>query len=160
MRIDGICIRSGDAVMKKVILIGKSGSGKTSLCQRLSRQDMKYCKTQSVQLINETFLDTPGEYLERPRMRGALSVTAADAQLILFVQEAAAEDCMFPPGYASSFPKPCVGVVSKADMADEKQTERAKSLLKMAGAGEIFVTSAREGRGLSELAAYLEDTKR
>ena len=67
---------------------------------------------------------------------------------------------MFPPGYASSFPKPCVGVVSKADMADEKQTERAKKFLKMAGAGEIFVTSAREGRGLSELAAFLEDTKR
>ncbi|MCH1984459.1 EutP/PduV family microcompartment system protein [Ruminococcus sp. OA3] len=146
--------------MKKVILIGKSGSGKTSLCQRLSSQDMKYCKTQSVQLINETFLDTPGEYLERPRMRGALSVTAADAQLILFIQEAAAEDSMFPPGYASSFNKPCVGVVSKADMADGEQTERAKNFLKMAGASKIFVTSAREGQGLYELAAFLEDGKR
>ena len=77
-----------------------------SLCQRLSSQDMKYCKTQSVQLINETFLDTPGEYLNGCGCAGHLSVTAADAQLILFVQEAAAEDCMFPPGYASSFPKP------------------------------------------------------
>ncbi len=146
--------------MKTVILIGKSRAGKTSLCQRLSSQDMKYCKTQSVQLINETFLDTPGEYLERPRMRGALSVTAADAQLILFVQDATEDGSMFPPAYAFSFQKPCIGVVTKADLAEENQIEKAKEYLRMAGAGNIFVTSAKKEQGLQELTAFLKDGER
>lgn len=141
--------------MKKVILIGRSGSGKTSLCQRLCHQDMKYNKTQSVQLINETLLDTPGEYLEQPRMRGALSVTAADAQIILFVQDATEDGCMFPPAYASSFPKPCIGVVTKSDLAGQAEIRRAEEFLEMAGAHRIFITSAQENRGLDELAEFL-----
>ena len=33
-------------------------------------------------------IDTPGEYLERTYLRGALTVTATDADLIILVQQA------------------------------------------------------------------------
>ena len=64
---------------KRAILIGRSMAGKTTLCQVLYHEELKYHKTQTVQLINDSMIDTPGEYLERARMRGALNVTAVDA---------------------------------------------------------------------------------
>ena len=60
--------------MKRVILIGRSMAGKTTLCQYISRQDLKYNKTQTVEVVNGTMIDTPGEYLERTNLRGALTV--------------------------------------------------------------------------------------
>ena len=62
---------------------------------------------------------------------------------------------MFPPGYSSTFAKPCIGVVTKSDLADEKQIEDAKKYLAAAGAKEIFVTSSYEGTGFEGLLQYL-----
>lgn len=64
-----------------MILIGKTAAGKTTLCQYLTHQDLVYHKTQTIAVMGGQFIDTPGEYLERVRMRGALSVTAADADI-------------------------------------------------------------------------------
>ena len=50
---------------KRIILIGRSAAGKTTLCQRINHEDLTYHKTQTVQVINQTMIDTPGEYLER-----------------------------------------------------------------------------------------------
>mgnify|MGYP003074777297 FL=1 len=97
---------------KRAILIGRSMAGKTTLCQFLYHEELKYHKTQTVQLINDSMIDTPGEYLERVRMRGALNVTAVDADLIIFVQDAGEGGTMFPPGIASFFAKPCIGIIT------------------------------------------------
>ena len=64
---------------RRIIMIGRSMAGKTTLCQYLSDQQLKYKKTQAVEIINKNMIDTPGEYLERTYMRGALMVSAADA---------------------------------------------------------------------------------
>ena len=75
-----------DRKQKRVILIGKSMAGKTTLCQYINNEDLKYHKTQTVQVINGSMIDTPGEYLERTYLRGALTVSATDADLIILVQ--------------------------------------------------------------------------
>lgn len=82
---------------KRVLLIGRSAAGKTTLCQRIGREDLRYHKTQTIQVFGDAMIDTPGEYLERTRFRGALMVTAADADLIAFLQDATEEGTMFPP---------------------------------------------------------------
>ena len=64
---------------KRIILIGRSTAGKTTLCQRINNEELRYYKTQTVQVINQNMIDTPGEYLERRGFRGALVVTSADA---------------------------------------------------------------------------------
>ena len=38
---------------KRIILIGRSAAGKTTLCQRISHAELKYHKTQTVQIINQ-----------------------------------------------------------------------------------------------------------
>ena len=84
-------------------------------------------------------------------------VSAADADTIVLVQDATENGTMFPPGYSSSFAKPCIGVVTKSDKATEKQLEDAQKYLKIAGAKEIFVTSSYEGTGFEPFLKYFED---
>ncbi|QOV19849.1 EutP/PduV family microcompartment system protein [Blautia liquoris] len=142
---------------KRVILIGRSMAGKTTMCQYMNHEGLKYHKTQTIQLINDKVIDTPGEYLERTYMRGALQVTAVDADVIAFVQGADEAGTMFSPGYASMFGKPCIGIVTKSDLASEKQIEDAKNFLRQAGAQKVFVTSSYEGTGFEELIHFFED---
>lgn len=141
---------------KRLILIGRTMAGKTTLCQYLSNEDLRYHKTQTIQLMNNQIIDTPGEYLERNYLRGALAVTAVDTDYIVLVQQADEEGTMFPPGYASTFSKPCIGIVTKSDLATKKQITDARSYLTNAGAQEIFVTSSYQGTGFEELVKYFD----
>ena len=127
-----------DRKQKRVILIGRSMAGKTTLCQYINNEDLKYHKTQTIQVVNGTMIDTPGEYLERTYLRGALTVTATDADLIILVQQADEEGTMFPPGYSSTFAKPCIGVVTKSDHGRGKQIERCKKYLRNARSRKDF----------------------
>lgn len=140
---------------KRIILIGRSAAGKTTLCQAINHEDLKYHKTQTVQVVNQNMIDTPGEYLERTYMRGALMVTSTDADLIVLVQDATENGTMFPPAYTSMFAKPTIGVVTKSDLATARQIEDAKQYLVMAGAGRLFVTSSVDGSGISGLLEHL-----
>ena len=140
---------------KRIILIGRSTAGKTTLCQRINHEDLAYHKTQTVQIVNQTMIDTPGEYLERRYFRGALMVTATDADIIVLVQDATEKGTMFPPAYNTQFAKPTLGVVTKSDLATPKQVETAKKFLQMAGANKIFVTSSVSGEGVDELLKFL-----
>ena len=141
---------------KRIILIGRSTAGKTTLCQRLNHEELNYCKTQTVQIINRNMIDTPGEYLERRGFRGALMVSSTEADLIIFVQDATENGTMFPPQFGTMFAKPCVGVVSKIDIATPQQIADAEAFLRAAGAGRIFRISSVTGEGVKALAEELE----
>ena len=140
--------------MKKIMLIGSSACGKTTLAQRLNGQKIGYKKTQAVEIINTT-IDTPGEYLENRALYKALVVTATEVDVILFVQDATDERFRFSPGQAMMFAPPVVGVISKTDLAAPAQVQAAKDLLELAGAAEIFVTSAVTGEGCEALREWL-----
>ena len=142
--------------MKKVMMVGNIACGKTTLCQSLNGLKQEYKKTQALEVIHKT-IDTPGEYLEHRSFLQALMVTAVEADQALFVQDATQERFMFSPGQAASFPIPVAGVVSKADMATEKQIAQARELLALAGADPIFIVSARSGAGMEELREFLRD---
>jgi len=144
-----------DKVKSRIILIGRSGAGKTSLCQAINEQDIKYHKTQTVQVYNQNMIDTPGEYLERRKYRGALMVASTDADTILFVQDATEDGTMFPPNYSYTFTKPVIGVVTKCDLADSTRIENAKKYLNFAGVKRIFETSSIDGDGITILTQYL-----
>ena len=89
-------------------------------------------------------------------MRGALMITSADAEVIGLIESATEERSMFPPGYAGSFAKTVIGIITKIDIADEKQVEIAERKLKLAGVQKIFRVSSVTKEGLDELLTYLE----
>lgn len=141
--------------MKKAILIGKTGCGKTTLIRRLENQSLKYQKTQTVEHYLH-FIDTPGEYLERKNLYRALIVSAADADAIAFVQECGADNTWIPPSFAATFAKPVFGIVTKSDLArDEEDISFAAGILERAGVERVFVLSATESSGLEPLIDYL-----
>ncbi len=140
--------------MKKIMFIGKSGCGKTSLTQALHGQDITYLKTQAVK-YNGMVVDTPGEFAENRRFYSALMVSAAKADIIGFVQDATARVSIFPPKFATMFKKEVVGIISKTDL-DGGDIERSERFLKLAGAGTILETSAVEKIGVQGVLALLE----
>ena len=137
--------------LRKSMLVGRSGCGKTTLCQALYDLPRQYKKTQALEVLGSTF-DLPGEYLENPRYFGALSITAAEAEIILLVQDCTDGQSLFPPGFASMFGgKTVLGVVNKTDLCTRRQQDKAAEMLLAAGAEKIYRTDALDGSGIGAL---------
>ena len=102
-------------------------------------------------------IDTPGEYLEHRSLMRGITVVSADTDYGVFVQDASRDLYLYSPGQAAAFPVPVIGVVSKADIATEKQIAQAKELLELTGADPIFVLSSYTGDGVQALIDYLQD---
>ncbi|WP_250278827.1 EutP/PduV family microcompartment system protein [[Clostridium] colinum] len=141
--------------MKKVIFIGKTGAGKTTLCQKLDELDIKYKKTQSVETY-ENSIDTPGEYLENRRFYSALSVTSAEADIIAIIYDPTVCENFIAPNFASMFAKETIGIITKINLATNEQIEKAEIILKNALVNKIFKIDTIYDIGISELRDYLE----
>lgn len=73
--------------MQRMMLIGPSQCGKTSLTQCLRGENIHYQKTQAI-VWSPTTIDTPGEYLENRSLYSALLVSACEADIIALVLNA------------------------------------------------------------------------
>lgn len=141
--------------MKKIMLVGRTGAGKTTFCQAIYGQELNYQKTQAVEVVNET-IDTPGEFVEHRRLYRALVVTAADADLMVLVQDCTDPQCWFAPEFAGMFGKPAIGLVTKTDLAkDEQSLLEAEEKLRLAGCEKTFRISSKEQTGIDEVKAYI-----
>ncbi|MGL5973392.1 MAG: EutP/PduV family microcompartment system protein [Oscillospiraceae bacterium] len=137
--------------MKKIMLIGKQSAGKTTLCQRLNGDNLEYKKTQAIEIVGDTMIDTPGEYVEKNNLIRALMVTSVEADVIIFVIDAREKDSMFSPGLATMFNKYSVGVITKCDTAEKKEIEFSRELLKLASVDEIIEVSLLDNDGINNL---------
>lgn len=138
--------------MKKLMLVGKTGAGKTSLMQRLCNLPMVYHKTQAVD-YNCMIIDTPGEYIENRVYYKALIVSSYEADIIGFIQEANAVESLYPPGFAEAFNKEVIGIVTKIDL--ESDTSIAEEYLRRAGVVKIFKVCNLSDEGLESIKALL-----
>ena len=133
--------------MKKTMLIGRTGCGKTTLTQKLMDEEVKYKKTQAVSYKNK-IIDTPGEYVENKMYYKSLLVLSADAKIIILVQSAVDGATLFPPKFSTMFPKKeVIGIITKVDLA-EADIERSKRFLVDAGATEVFTIGLNDEEGL------------
>lgn len=146
----------GDQV-KRIIFMGAVGCGKTTLSQALQNEKIEYNKTQAVEFYPE-IIDTPGEFILHRHYYNALTVSAADAQMIGFVQSVQETEQVFSPGFGAIFPKQIIGIVTKTDLAENpEQIRRIRDELTAAGAERIFEVSAFTDEGVAELKKYIED---
>ena len=133
--------------MKKTMLIGRTGCGKTTLTQKLMDEEVKYKKTQAV-TYKSKIIDTPGEYVENKMYYKSLLVLSADAKIIVLVQSAIDGATLFPPKFSTMFPKKeVIGIITKVDLA-EADIERSKRFLVDAGATEVFTIGLNDEEGL------------
>lgn len=136
---------------KRVALIGKIGSGKTTLMQCLSKQEQKYLKTQMVSYYDD-FIDTPGEFVELPFFcRQAINVSC-DAGLLILLNSCIDGQNSIPPNFIHTFNIPAIGVVTKIDREDGN-IKRSRNFLNFAGINpkKIFEISSKTGEGIEAL---------
>ena len=140
--------------MKKLILIGRSGAGKTTLTQALKGELLKYDKTQYVKLSDD-YIDTPGEYCETKMFGGALAIYSYNSDVIGLVQDACEPFTLFPPNIVPMATRPVIGIISKSDHINAR-VDLATLWLENAGCKEIFTVSSTNGDGLKKLKEYLK----
>lgn len=139
--------------MKKLILLGRSESGKTTLKQALKGEALSYQKTQAVD-FTDFLIDTPGEYAQEKSLGGALALYSYEADIVGLVIQAADQYSLFPPNIVSLANREVIGIITQTDRADAN-IERARLWLEISGCKKIFTISSYTGEGLEELLRYL-----
>lgn len=142
--------------MKRIIFMGRSGAGKTTLIEALRGEELIYRKTQYINYESD-FMDTPGEYAEGNDLGGALAVYSYEADVVGLVLAATDEYCIFPPACAPVANRPVWGIVTKCDDPDARPALAAMRL-ELCGCERIFYTSSQTRQGIDALLECLKTT--
>lgn len=141
---------------KRIMLIGNSRTGKTSLANCINSEEFEVMKSQAI-CYGENTIDTPGEYLESPMMHKYIISASQDADAVIFVLSFDQPIISFPPNFSQVFNARKIGVITKSDL-EEKRNDLAllKKTFKEIGLEEpYFITSSRTKEGIEELKSYL-----
>lgn len=100
--------------MRKIMFIGRSEAGKTTLTQAMKGNTITYHKTQYVNHY-DVIIDTPGEYLQSKNLISALAVFTAEADVIGLLMDATEPFSLYSPNLTPVCNREVVGVVTKID---------------------------------------------
>ncbi|HCA28661.1 MAG TPA: ethanolamine utilization protein EutP [Ruminococcaceae bacterium] len=141
--------------MKTLILIGRSGCGKSALTARLTGTKYAGGSTQSAKRT-KWVIDTPGSFAENRTMAGALSLYAYEADIVGLVISAQEPYSIYNPNIAGMVNREVVGIVTKTDIKTGN-AERAERWLRLAGCKKVFRVSLISGEGIDRLLNDLSD---
>ena len=140
---------------RKIILMGRSRVGKTTLLQAMHNEVIEYKKTQEI-IVHDDAIDTPGEYTELRQTSGALALYSYEADVVGLVLSANEPYSIFSPCITSLVNREVVGIISGIDKPDAN-VERVERWLRLAGCKKIFPLSAVTGEGIDKLLDYLNE---
>ena len=141
--------------MRRIILMGRSEAGKTTLTQALKGEEIRYYKTQDVKYY-DSVIDTPGEYAQSHRLAKALALYTYEADVVGILVAANEPYSLFPPGVSAQANRECIGIVTKIDREDAN-VPLADRWLELAGVTKIFHVNSLKGEGVAEIIDYLKD---
>lgn len=141
--------------MKKIMFLGRSEAGKTSLTQALKGETITYHKTQYVNCY-DVIIDTPGEYAETKGLGSALVLYSFEADIIGMLISAIEPYSIYPPCVCAIATREVIGIVTKIEHK-EADVEQAKEWLRLAGYEKIFCVSSYTGEGISDILEYLKE---
>lgn len=141
--------------MKKLILMGRTGCGKTTLTQALKGEKICYHKTQYVNHF-DVVIDTPGEYIETKHLGGALAVYSYEADVVGLLIAANEPFSLYPPNITSMVNREVVGIVTQIDRPDAR-LGRAAHWLRLCGCKDIFFVDSVTGEGIGPLLEHLAE---
>lgn len=141
--------------MKKLILVGRSESGKTTLTQALKGKKIQYHKTQYVNYF-DVIIDTPGEYVQTKGLGAAIALYAYECDVVGLLLAANEPYSLFPPNITCMANRDVIGIVTKIDEegADPAQAER---WLRLAGCETIFFVNSTNQEGIPKILEYLSE---
>ena len=139
--------------MKKVMFVGETRSGKSTLIKALSDGDYFPRRAMAVEHYGQ-FINTPGEFLENSRFYHALITSSADCHILAVIQDATRRTSLLPPLFVSMFNRRIIGVVSKID-APGADVDLAEKFLRSAGVRECYYTSCVSNEGIDLLRSQI-----
>ncbi len=137
---------------KKVMFIGRTGVGKTTLTQALMGEKLHYHKTQYVN-YHEYIIDPPGEYTEDKQFGFVLALYSYEVQLVALMASSTEQFSLYSPRCTAMSNRECIGIVTKIH-EPKGHPELSASWLKEAGCKKIFFIDSITGEGLDELIDY------
>lgn len=141
--------------MKKIVLMGRSEAGKTTLTQALKGEKIRYHKTQYVNNF-DVIIDTPGEYAQTKNLGYALALYSYEADVVGLLLASTEPFSLYPPCSTAMCNREVIGIVTKIN--DEKgNVERAERWLRLAGCKKIFYVDSKTYEGIPELLEYLKE---
>lgn len=141
--------------MKKLILIGRSESGKTTLTQALKGEKITYHKTQYTNHY-DVIIDTPGEYIQTKNLGAALAMYTFEAQVVGLLLSATEAYSLFPPCITPMANRPVIGIVTKINDKNA-DIKKAENWLRLAGCETIFFVDSVTGEGVYKIFEYLKE---
>ena len=142
--------------IKKLILIGRSEAGKTTLTQALRGEKIKYEKTQAISYSN-ILIDTPGEYIQSRQFGAALALYAYESDIVGLLASSTEPYSLFSPNITGMTTREVIGIVTKIDHPDARP-DLAESWLRLAGCEKVFRVSSVTGEGIDILLQHLSKT--
>lgn len=139
--------------MRKIILMGRSECGKTTLRQALNGESIHYHKTQYIN-HQQVVIDTPGEYAENQSLGRALALYSYEADVVGLLLSALEEYSLYPPCVTAGSTRPVIGIVTQIDRPGARP-DRAESWLRLAGCTRVFHVSSVTGEGVDKILDYL-----
>lgn len=140
-------------IMKNLILMGRSESGKTTLTQVLRGEAISYDKTQYIKFENN-LIDTPGEYAQTHHLGRALALYSYEADIVGLLISATEPYSLFPPCITCMVNREVIGIVTKSEQPDANP-DRAENWLRLSGCEKVFKIDSVTGYGVNELIEYL-----
>ena len=141
--------------MKKIVLMGRSECGKTTLTQALKGEKIQYHKTQYVNNF-DVVIDTPGEYAQTKNLGYALALYSYEADVVGLLLSATEPYSLYPPCVTPMATRDVIGIVTKVDV-EGGDPERARRWLSLAGCKKIFYVNSTANEGIPELLEYLRE---
>ena len=142
--------------MKKIILVGRSECGKTTLRQALKGETIHYHKTQYVNHF-DVVIDTPGEYAETKGLGAALAMYTFEADVVGLLLSARESFSLYPPCCTPMCNRPCIGIVTQIHSVGANP-RLAEHWLRLAGCEDIFFVDSTSGEGVSDILEYLRES--
>ncbi len=139
--------------MKKLILIGRSGVGKTTLTQALKGEKTHYQKTQYID-YGDFLIDTPGEYAENHDLGAALCLYAYEADVVALLIAADEQYSLFPPNITCMVNREVIGIVTKCNKADPT---KAENWLRLSGCETVYKVDSKTGEGIKQVLEHLKN---
>jgi len=141
--------------MKKIILMGRSEAGKTTLTQAMRGEVIKYHKTQYINNL-EKIIDTPGEYAQTAKLGRALALYTYEADIVGLLLSSTEAYSLYPPCVTSQCNREVIGIVTKIN--DKKgNPSQAEKWLRLAGCEKIFFVDSKTGEGVDRILEYLKE---
>lgn len=141
--------------MKKIVLMGRSECGKTTLTQALKGEKIRYHKTQYINNF-DVVIDTPGEYAQTKNLGYALALYSYEADVVGLLIAANEQYSLFPPNITCMVNRDVIGIVTKIDAPDAKP-EQAERWLRLSGCKNIFFVNSTANEGIAEILEYLRE---